>query len=204
MSGWVIKGQGGRASAAAVLRFWFDHPRQVDGDVAWWFAGAGSLRDGLDARIRRRFTGTYEAARDGRLVPWAADAAGARALVLLLDQFPRHLFRGASPAYATDDMAQAIARLALARGFDRGLDLWEATFVYLPFEHSEALADQDLCVRLFARFAADPRAKLCLAAGDRHREIIQRFGRFPHRNAVLGRSSTPEEIAFLREPNSAF
>lgn len=149
----------------------------------------------FDEAIRTQFEATHFAAARGELNAWAESAEGALALLLLLDQFPRNLFRGSAHQFATDGLARAVATQAIARGFDAGLEPDWKSFFYLPFEHSENSADQARCVAL------------CEATGDAnlvkwaklHADIIARFGRFPHRNAALGRESTEDEIAFLNE-----
>jgi len=193
--------------AAAVLEFWFGLP----GDPGHgrfqdrWFAKS----DEFDAEIRRRFLADVEAAAAGALDAWAATPAGALALLILLDQFPRNLFRGTPRAYAADARARAVAAAAIAAGHDCSYPSCGRVFAYLPFGHSEALADQDRAVALFESIPEGPDFDVEARAGSirsahRHREIIARFGRFPHRNAALGRETTPEEAAFLREPNSSF
>ena len=122
----------------------------------------------------------------------------------MLDQFPRNMFRGSARAFATDSLALEAARHTLARGYDRGMLPVERMFAYLPFEHSEALEDQLRACQLTAPLAAFPETDDVYRYALRHRDIVQRFGRFPHRNAILGRASTPEETAFLREPGSGF
>ena len=171
------------AEPAAVLAFW-----RGAGEDKWFTKDAA-----FDADIRARFLETYKAAAAGELAGWEASAEGALALTIVLDQFPRNMFRGDARTYAADPLARAIASRALDRGFDRGLPLSERQFFYLPFEHSESMPDQE-------RSCA-----LCAATGDAnllkwatvHADIIRRFGRFPHRNAILGRATTPEEQAFL-------
>ncbi|HMG57591.1 MAG TPA: DUF924 family protein [Kofleriaceae bacterium] len=184
-----------------VLAFWFsDQARPM------WF----SVRAAFDDEIRARFGALAAAAAAGELDGWAATGDGALALVIALDQFPRNLHRGTPQAFACDARAREIASGAIDRGLDLRVALERRAFVYLPFEHSELLADQDRSVALFEAWAAEHPAEQRAAADDtmsyavRHREIIERFGRFPHRNAVLGRTSTPEEIAFLAEPRSSF
>jgi uncharacterized protein (DUF924 family) len=150
-----------------------------------------------------RFTGAVREARAGALDDWAAAAQGGLALIVLLDQLSRNIFRGSAEAFAADAHAREIARGMVASGFDQGLTACERMFVWLPFEHSEVLADQDLSVRL----VEDLREALGPDTVDyaaRHRDVIRRFGRFPHRNATLGRGSTPEEIAYLAQPGSGF
>jgi uncharacterized protein (DUF924 family) len=149
--------------------------------------------DAFDAAIRERFLATYEAAAAGQLSRWETSPAGALALVIVLDQFPRNMFRNDARAYAADPLARAIADRAIARGFDQQIDVGERPFFYLPFEHSEQMADQQRCVALH-RALGDADS---LKWAELHADNITRFGRFPHRNAVLGRSTTPEEQAFL-------
>jgi uncharacterized protein (DUF924 family) len=146
----------------------------------------------LDDEVRRRFLGRHEAAAGGKLASWEQTAEGALALLILLDQFPRNMFRGEARAFVTDPLARAIASRAILNGFDGAIaDM--RTFFYLPFMHSETLADQEKAVAFYrAQNNADG-----LKWAERHADIIRRFGRFPHRNAILGRVTTPEEQAFL-------
>jgi uncharacterized protein (DUF924 family) len=165
--------------------------------LAFWRA-AGPQRwfnkdDAFDADIRARFLPTYEAAAAGRLSAWEDTAESALALLLVIDQFPRNMFRADARAYAADPLARAVAERALAHGFDQQVAVAERVFFYLPFEHSEKLADQERAVALL-RATGD--ADL-LKWAELHADIIRRFGRFPHRNAVLGRQTTAEEQAFL-------
>jgi uncharacterized protein (DUF924 family) len=147
----------------------------------------------FDAAIRTRFLSTYEAAAAGELSRWETTADGALALVIVLDQFPRNMFRNDPRAYAADPLARAVADRALARELDQQVDTGERSFFYLPFEHSEQIADQARCIALH-RALGDADS---LKWAELHAEIIARFGRFPHRNAVLGRATTPDEQAFL-------
>lgn len=168
-------------------------------DVLSFWRAAGRQRwfrkdEDFDREFRERFLPAHEAAARGDLDDWAGTAEGALALLILLDQFPRNAFRGTPRVYATDAQAREVARRAIAAGFDREGDAELRPFFYLPFMHSEHLPDLDRCVALMqavggdsARFAAH------------HRDVVRRFGRFPHRNAVLGRESTPEEQRFLAE-----
>lgn len=168
---------------ADVVRFW------LNAGPDKWFA----KDDAFDAAIKARFLNAHEAAARCELSDWAQSAEGALALLLLLDQFPRNLFRNSAHAFATDGLARQIAREALARGFDRQVAEPLQAFFYLPFMHSEALEDQVLCARLCARPGLENNHKFALE----HQEIIERFGRFPHRNSSLGRETTAEERAFL-------
>jgi len=172
-----------------VLDFWFAGDPRVRREV--WFR----RQDDFDAACGA-FTTALHAARQGALDQWADTPRGTLALIILLDQFSRNLHRGSPEAFAADSKARALARRAVAEGIDRQLEWLERLFIYLPFEHSEDLADQDESVRLFEN--------LRIALGDlaaeqafRHRDIIRRYGRFPYRNVALGRESTPEEQAFL-------
>ena len=178
-----------------LLSFWFaDGP---DSFRAAWFM----KDDAFDAACRDGFGELVVPARDGELDDWAATPDGALALLLLLDQFPRNLFRGRAEAFASDGRARAIARGAVLRdGFDRVLAPAQRIFLYLPFEHGEALADQDLSVALFEGLRDHPAHAKPQGTIDyawRHRAVIQRFGRFPHRNTALGRENTQAEAAWL-------
>jgi uncharacterized protein (DUF924 family) len=148
--------------------------------------------DAFDHEFRERFLAAHEAAARGELDGWAASAEGALALCILLDQFPRNAFRGTPRMFATDAKARAVARAAVHSGQDRQVDEEMRQFFYLPFMHSEDVADQDVCVELTSRIGTDS-----LRYAQMHRDIIRRFGRFPHRNEVLGRASTPAEREFL-------
>jgi uncharacterized protein (DUF924 family) len=196
--------------AEALLAFWFG---PLDGDglaaperAARWFDGGPAF----DRELAERFGADHGEARAGRLDRWADLPRGRLALVLHLDQLSRNLFRGSADAFGTDAHALALARGGLARGEDAGLAPIERVFLYLPFEHSEALEDQEVSVARFRALAeaAPPHARETFAAyldyAVRHRDVIARFGRFPHRNAVLGRASTAEELAFLATPGSSF
>jgi uncharacterized protein (DUF924 family) len=175
--------------ATAVLRFWFDEHAKD------WFV----KNPAFDAEIRARFLAVHQAAAAGGLARWADAARSCLALVIVLDQFPRNMFRGEARAFATDAAARAAARVILERGWNGAMTEPERLFAYLPFEHSESLEDQDLACELMQGF--DPEQ---LRYAERHREIIRRFGRFPHRNGILGRQSTPAEIEFLKLPGSGF
>ena len=173
-----------------VLDFWFKELGPED-----WY----KKDDAIDATIQERFGALYEAlARTTHAdVP---TARGALATVIVLDQFPRNMFRGSPKSFTSDTKALAIAQSAIARGIDRELAASERQFLYMPFQHSEDRGVQERSVELFA----DLGDAEVLRYAELHRAIIDRFGRFPHRNAVLGRASTPDEIAFLREPDSSF
>jgi len=177
--------------ADEILAFWF-----APATVRRWFASDAQL----DARIRRQFAPLIEQALTGRLAAWADTPLGALALCLLLDQFPRNAWRGSPRAFGCDHEARRVAAAAIAAGHDLMLRAEERFFLYLPFEHSESLADQARCLALMAGLGNTE----WLEYARRHHAVIARFGRFPHRNAVLGRTSTPAEIAFLSEPGSSF
>lgn len=176
-----------------VLSFWFGVEPRYRPE---WFM----VDPAFDEAIRDAFLADYEQAAAGGHDGLGATALGSLTLCILLDQFPRNLFRGTPRAYATDPQALRIAKAAIARGQDQSLTRLQRIFIYLPLEHSEDLADQEQCVTLCA--ALDDANTLDSAV--RHRDIIARFGHFPHRNAILGRESSPEEIEFLRQPGSSF
>ena len=176
----------------AVLDFWFAGDPSTHRDV--WFE-----QDPTFDAACTRFADALRSAKSGAFDHWTATPRGALALIILLDQFPRNLHRGSPDAFAADIKARDIARAAIAKGFDRSLGPIERAFMYLPFEHSEDLADQHESVRLCETLGGDP-----LDYARRHRDVILRFGRFPHRNAVLGRTSTIEEQAYLAEPDAGF
>ena len=170
------------ANAADVLAFW-----REAGPTRWFRKDAA-----FDDQFRARFLGTHEAALRGELDDWAHDAGGTLALLILLDQFSRNAFRGTPRMFESDAKAREVARRALEAGFDAQVDEDLRNFFYLPFMHSELLTDQDLAVELTRKLGGEPLRYAIL-----HRDIIERFGRFPHRNPVLGRATTPEEQRFL-------
>ena len=175
-----------------------------------WFAGDPSSRrdiwfqknDAFDDECRQ-FLNAHQDARTGELDHWTDTAEGTLALLILLDQFSRNLHRGSPEAFAADPKARMIAEAAIERGFDRSLTPVQRMFVYLPFEHSENLADQERSVALFESLRADLGDRTIDYAA-RHRDVIRRFGRFPHRNAVLCRRNTAAEDAYLAEPGAGF
>jgi uncharacterized protein (DUF924 family) len=190
---------------------------------AYWFGGAAddsaaqrqsrlwwSKKPDQDAELARRFGVLVEAARSGALAAWADTAQGCLALILLTDQLPRHIYRGTAAAFSSDPMARALCLAGLDKGYDRQLKPVERVFFYLPLEHSESMADQERSVALYTSlFQQVPESQVeqyrgFLTFALRHRRVIERFGRFPHRNALLGRESTAEEAAFLTEPGSSF
>lgn len=179
-----------------ILAFWFEG--DASGHRDKWFR-----QDAAFDTDCARFTATIRAARAGHFDHWAATPHGALALIVLLDQLSRNVFRGSAEAYAADPHAREIARAAVKAGFDTLLTPVERMFVYLPFEHAESIADQNELVRLYETLRAGLGAKTVDYA-DRHRDVIRRFGRFPHRNAVLGRTNTPEEAEYLAQPGAGF
>lgn len=166
----------------------------------WFVATPASKRYAvdpeLDAEIRERFLGLWRKARAGKLQAWEDEAKGALALIILFDQFSRNMFRGSGEAFSCDARALEIAKQSVARGFDLELGRECQMFFYMPYMHSENLADQDECIRLCNERRGDKITPESYAA--RHREVIARFGRFPARNRALGRVNTAEEDAFLR------
>jgi uncharacterized protein (DUF924 family) len=172
------------AAATEVVEFW----RAAGPEL--WFAKDPAF----DRRFRERFLDLHEQAAAGKLAAWGLTARGALALLLLLDQYPRNAFRGTPRVYATDALARRTAELAIAAGHDLEVPDELAVFVYLPFGHSEKLADQERSVELTRRLGASQ-----LAHAEHHHDIVRRFGRFPHRNAILGRATTPAERRFLDE-----
>jgi uncharacterized protein (DUF924 family) len=189
------------SSTSEVLDFWF-----ADRARARWFV----TDPAFDDEIRSGFGELAAAALDGALDGWQIESDGALGLVILLDQFPRNMYRGSPKAFDGDRRARQIATHAIDRQLDLGVSPDRRVFLYLPFEHSESLDDQERSVELFSQWAiahdeaGRPDADNQLSYAHRHHEIIRRFGRFPHRNAVLGRASTPAELAFLQEPRSSF
>ena len=158
-----------------------------------WFAA----RPAFDEAIRLKFEPVHHAAARGEYDAWSQEAEGSLALLILLDQFPRNLYRKSAHAFATDPKARGIARAAIAEGFDRQVEPTLRPFFYLPFEHSEEMADQDASVALCERLAQETGDEDTLKWARMHRDIIVRFGRFPHRNPALGRATTAEEQAYL-------
>ena len=193
-----------RERVDAILDFWFGRwrrdrtaygePRQA------WFVKEPTF----DAAIRDRFLDDFEQAAAGQLDAWKVEPESCLALILLLDQCPRNLFRGDARAFATDAQALVVALGAIASQLDQSLQPVQRWFIYLPLEHSENLAHQNQCVDLFRQLGNDPASQNVLNYAIQHRDIIARFGRFPHRNAILGRPNTPEEEAFLTQPGSSF
>lgn len=191
------------AEAQAVLDFWFGAAGSPEHGTFrdLWFRKS----DTTDREIVTRFGALIERALRGELAAWAREPRAALAQILLLDQFTRNAFRDTPRAFAGDAAALAAATSMVGQRQDETLDPLQRHFVYMPFEHAESITAQDESVRLFTRLAADrPDLQSALDYALRHRAVVERFGRFPHRNAILGRHSTVEELAFLSEPGSRF
>lgn len=189
--------------ATEVLDFWFGmpgEPHHLQTRPEWF-----RKDEAFDALIAQRFEPLIEAGLRGELAPWAQQPLSALAQIVVLDQFTRNTRRGTAGMFAGDAQALATARALVAAGEDRQLAGVQRQFVYLPFEHSELLADQVECLRLFAQLGRDePALAGLLEWAQKHFDIVARFGRFPHRNAALGRPSTAEETEFLKQPGSGF
>ena len=178
----------------AVLSFWFG-PNPASARPQWF-----KTDPAFDRAIAQLFGTDYEQARAGKLAAWEQSAPGALALTILLDQFSRNMFRKTARAFESDALALRVAQQAIAGGFDQKVTPVQRMFFYLPFEHSQSLADQERSLAL-VKVLNDARS---LDYAEQHAAIIRRFGRFPHRNAVLGRQSTPEEIAYLKATPPSF
>ena len=189
-----------------ILSFWFGDPAAMGSEYGKerriWFHKDPTF----DQHVRDEYLTCYEQARQGACDDWLQTPHGTLALIVLLDQFPRNLFRGTSRSFEADQQALSVAQSAIAQGYDQSLLLpVERLFLYLPFEHSENLEHQEQSVTLFqALIQIAPELHSTLEYAYRHRDVIARFGRFPHRNDLLGRSSTPAEIEFLQQPGSRF
>ncbi|MCF8466666.1 MAG: DUF924 domain-containing protein [Sneathiella sp.] len=181
-----------------ILDFWFlpESDEKYGEPRKEWF----EKNPEFDAEIRRKFIGDFEKAEAGNLLDWTETARGSLALILLFDQFTRNMFRDQARAFAADGKAREIARHMINRGYYSGLNMVEKQFAALPFEHSEDLEDQKLSLKLFTELGDDG----LLDYAKQHYDIIEKFGRFPHRNKQLGRQSTPEEEDFLKQANSSF
>jgi uncharacterized protein (DUF924 family) len=186
--------------AAEVLHFWFGAGADYGKARKAWF----EKNSEFDLEIRRRFLALHEHAAAGELDEWQVSPGDCLALVIALDQFSRNLFRGQARAFACDACSLGAARRALELGHDTAMLPVERLFLYLPFEHSESLEDQWRAIALIARISPWPETADTFPYAVRHWEIVRRFGRFPHRNAALGRASTPEELEFLQQPASGF
>jgi len=176
-------------SPADVLRFWFEEHGPAD-----WF----KKDESFDELVRERFLPVYEAAVSGELDAWRRSPEGRLAEILVLDQFSRNIFRGTARSFAADSLALCLAQWAVDVGADQQIDEGRRPFVYMPYMHSESAAIHEVALGLFEPFALNYEYE------QKHKAIIERFGRYPHRNAILGRESTAEELAFLQTPNSSF
>lgn len=202
--------------ARAVLDFWFGRgprtPEAMTKRMALWFGEGGEHPEArqLDQTIREQFSDTLRRAADGELDHWASTPRRRLALILLLDQFPRNVYRGTARAMAHDAKALALTLEGLQLGADGALDVIERMFFYMPLQHAESREAQEQSVTMFGRLVDEAPAGLHKLLADsfefavRHRDIVERFGRFPHRNRALGRASTPEEIRYLREGGETF
>jgi uncharacterized protein (DUF924 family) len=191
-----------RSSPADVLAFWFGREGEP---------GYGEFRDqwfrkdeAFDREVTDRFGDLHKRAATGELDAWREGAESCLALVIVLDQFPRNMFRGDARTHATDEQALDAAKYTIERALDRELPAFQKMFLYMPFMHAESLEDQRRSVDLFEGLAAEPGGPDVVEYAVGHRDIVERFGRFPHRNAILGRETTPEEAAFLTQPGSSF
>ncbi len=198
-------------TAGAVLDFWFraatDDHLFADRQHKLWFTKSADT----DAFITNHFSALHKALMSGLADNWAAQGARSRlAAIIVLDQFSRNMFRGTPEAFEADPLALRLAKAGLQTGEDQSLTEIERSFFYLPFEHSEDLAEQHESVRLFERLVAEARhsfqpiCKRSLDYAEQHLEIIERFGRFPHRNTILKRENTPEEAEYLSKPGAGF
>jgi uncharacterized protein (DUF924 family) len=180
-------------SAQSVIEFWFNEisPKQ------WW-----TKSDEFDQLIRQRFQFVCEDTRDGKYLDWRNTAQSCLARIIVLDQLPRNMFRDKPESFRTDALALAATKHALSLGFDSGMPSNHKAFLYMPFMHSEALDDQATAIELFT--AAGPDLAENLKSSHRHKAIIDQFGRFPHRNQILGRASSQAELEFLKQPGSRF
>jgi uncharacterized protein (DUF924 family) len=185
---------------ADVLLFWFGGPAERGKPHKRWFEKSAAF----DREVRERFLSLYEQAAAGRLSCLKERPLECLALIIVLDQFPRNMFRGTPRAFATDALALEAARHAVDRGFERDMHAVERMFAYMPFEHSESLSDQERACELTQALDAFQETKDAYRYAVLHRDVIRRFGRFPHRNAILGRASTPQETEFLKGPASSF
>ena len=174
-----------------ICRFWFEETKPKQ----WW-----AVDDKFDELIRRRFADIHHRAVRCELYPWRASPAGRLAEIIVLDQFSRNIYRGRPGAFACDAQALALAQTAIECGADSTLNSGEKSFLYMPFMHSESLHIHDVAMRLFAQ----PGLEYNYDFEKKHRAIIERFGRYPHRNEILGRQSTPEEIEYLKQPGAGF
>lgn len=185
-----------------ILEFWFGNPESADygKQRKQWF----TKNPTFDNDVRSQFLNDYQQAAAGQLDNWKTSPQSCLALIILLDQFPRNMFRGQPQAFATDSKALETAEHAIDWGFDQELLPIQRWFIYLPFQHSENLKHQHQSVELFSTLKDDPNCAEGIDYANRHLRVIERFGRFPHRNSILGRQTTPEEAEFLKQPGSSF
>ena len=185
-----------------ILNFWFGKPsdRDYGKPRKFWFVKNREF----DLQVRSRFLTTYKRAATGQLDYWQELPSSCLALIIVLDQFPRNMFRDRPEAFATDSLALKFAQYAVNNDFDCQLLPVQRWFIYLPFEHSENLEHQHLAVELFSSLKDDPDSADTIAYAEKHLKVIQCFGRFPHRNQILGRENTIDEIEFLQQPGSSF
>jgi uncharacterized protein (DUF924 family) len=174
-----------------IIKFWFEEIEEA----FWW-----KKDEGFDQLLRDRFSTIHQQARQGELSTWRATAQGRLAEIIVLDQFSRNMFRDTPQAFAYDGIALVLAQEAIAANADAQLTAKEKSFLYMPFMHSESLAIHEVAVALFEKNGNEGSLNFEL----KHKHIIEKFGRYPHRNSILGRASTEEEIAFLSQPNSSF
>jgi uncharacterized protein (DUF924 family) len=178
-------------SPEVVLNFWFDPEVKP-----FWF----KKNLDFDYTIKQRFLSVYQQAVAGMLNHWRNNARGILALIIVLDQFPRNMFRNTPQAFATDQKAAELTKYALKNNYEKNLSIEEQAFIYMPLMHSESQADQSQCIQLFTQLGKEDSLKFAI----KHQEIVSRFGRFPHRNQILGRESTAAEQEFLTQPDSSF
>jgi uncharacterized protein (DUF924 family) len=189
-----------KSLAPEVLRFWFGDPADYGKVQKRWF----EKDPAFDALVVERYQKLHQEMLDGAQREWLQTPRACLARIIVLDQFPRHIYRGSAAAFSSDPLALEAAQHLVGQGWDRELLPVERMFAYLPFEHSESLADQDRACELCKTLDAFPETADTYRWALAHREIVARFGRFPHRNAALDRASTPEEIAYLKQPGSGF
>ncbi|NJO94531.1 MAG: DUF924 domain-containing protein [Hydrococcus sp. RM1_1_31] len=190
------------ANFKEILNFWFgkpDNPNYGKPHKKWFIKNKD-----FDEEVRSQFLEVYQQAALGELDIWQKSSFSCLALIIVLDQFPRNMFRDMPKAYATDEKALILAKYAVENRFDRELLPVQRWFIYCPFEHSEHLENQQKAVELFSSLKNDPDSKNAINYAYQHLKVIERFGRFPHRNKILNRQNTPEEEEFLKQPGSSF
>ena len=189
-----------KSLALEVLHFWFGKGPEYGQRHKRWFEKSSAF----DAEVTERFGALHDEMLAGKHRDWLEEPRSCLARIIALDQFPRHIHRGTARAFSSDALALEAARHLVDNGWDRALLPVERVFAYLPFEHSESLEDQDRACILCEALLAFPEVADTHRYALAHRDIVRRFGRFPHRNAALGRASTPDEIEFLKQPGSGF